>query len=187
MLNFERSLGGGRRCRVRFSDRSDGDANQAEFMRAERERFTLPRQTHSAVVLDVAHPADASGSEADALVSAAAGPVLAIRTADCVPIALYSAAAVGAVHAGWKGLEAGVVESSVERLRSHGAGPVRAIVGPHISARAYEFGIDDLDRLTARWGERARGITSQGRPALDLAAALERVFDDCDVQLDHHV
>ncbi|MGH8975367.1 MAG: polyphenol oxidase family protein, partial [Acidimicrobiia bacterium] len=53
---------------------------------------------------------------ADASVSADPDAVLAILTADCAPVALVGPGVVGAVHAGWRGLAAGVVEAAVERV-----------------------------------------------------------------------
>lgn len=187
MLTIQRALAGQRRCRVRFSDRTDGDANSPDFLAAERGRWTLPRQTHSAEVIEVAGPADGNATEGDALVTASDGAVLVIRTADCIPVAIYGREGIAAVHAGWKGLEAGVVEAAVDQLRSYGDVPLRAIVGPHISACAYEFGLDDLDRLAGLWGDEVRGVTSAGLPALDLAAALDAVLHRCAVTVDHEV
>jgi purine-nucleoside/S-methyl-5'-thioadenosine phosphorylase / adenosine deaminase len=79
---------------------------------------------------------------------------------------------VGAVHAGWRGLAAGIVERAAERMRATGASDVTAVVGPCIHAGCYEFGADDLDRVVERCGEVARGVTADGRPALDLPAAV---------------
>jgi hypothetical protein len=47
-----------------------------------------------------------------------------VRTADCLPVALFSSSAAGVIHAGWRGLASGVLESGLEAMRS--AGDVRA-------------------------------------------------------------
>ena len=96
------------------------------------------------------------------------GAVLAVHTADCGPIALVADDGVAVAHAGWKGLEAGVIEATVERLGT----PFRAYVGPLIGAECYEFGADDLARLVDRLGPHVEGRTADGRPALDLGAGI---------------
>ena len=67
-----------------------------------------------------------------------------VLTADCVPLLMADAAAgvVAAVHAGWKGAKAGVIESAVEAMESLGAHASRiaAAIGPSISQAAYEVG-----------------------------------------------
>jgi hypothetical protein len=114
--------------------------------------------------------------EADALVSAAADVILTIRTADCVPIFLVApeAHAVAAVHAGWKGTLAGVVENTLAALeRCSGARPaeIEAALGPAIGGCCYEFGAEHLPRLTAAFGsgvERAWRAGAAERGHLDL-------------------
>ena len=79
----------------------------------------------------------------DAAVTRTPGKVLAIMTADCLPVLL--AACDGSVlamaHAGWRGLAAGVLESTVKAMRSQGDGAaLRAWIGPAIGPSAFEVG-----------------------------------------------
>jgi YfiH family protein len=114
----------------------------------------------------------ASGT-GDALVSMVPSVALTVLTADCAPIALGSAEGVfAAVHAGWRGLAEGVVEAAVTTMRSLGAGEVAGALGPCIHAECYPFGADDLDGVAAVLGDRVRGRAGDGRPALDLPAAV---------------
>lgn len=89
---------------------------------------------------------DAHEPEADAAVTCAAGVVLAVLTADCLPVLLADtqARAVGVAHAGWRGLAAGVVERSVDALRAQAGGDAEVIawLGPAIGPRAFEVGDD---------------------------------------------
>jgi copper oxidase (laccase) domain-containing protein len=115
----------------------------------------------------------------DSLVASSTGVALCVLTADCGALALASPEGVfAAVHAGWRGLTAGVVESAVDRMRRRGATDVVGALGPTIHAGCYEFGADELDTVAAAYGDQVRGRTDLGRPALDLgagiAAALER-------------
>jgi polyphenol oxidase len=129
-------------------------------------------QVHGATVVRVDGASPGSGTPADALVTTQADVALLVLTADCVPLALVAPGAVAAVHAGWRGLLAGVVESAVKAVRATGEVRVRGVIGPCISAARYEFGGDDIDRVAARLGATVRARTSGGAPALDLRAAV---------------
>ena len=187
MLTLRRTLASGHSCVVRFTDRHDGDANASTFGGSDRDRWSLPAQVHGATVVDVATPGEGTGSPADALVTARPGAVLAIRTADCVPIAFYGDGSVGAVHAGWKGLHAGVIDRAAQLMRQHGETSLRAIVGPHIQVGCYEFGATELAGLVERFGPVVRGETSWGTPGLDLRAAVHGSLAANGIELDHHV
>ncbi len=110
--------------------------------------------------------------DADAAVTTRVGLPLVILTADCAPLAIVADGAIAAVHAGWAGLEAGVVERAVDELRTIAPGPLRAVLGPCIHPARYEFGADPLDRLVARFGETVAGRAANGSPALDVPAAV---------------
>ncbi len=111
--------------------------------------------------------------EADALVAVTPGTALCVLTADCAPLALASPEGVfAAVHAGWRGLADGVVESAVARMRDLGATDVVGILGPCIHAECYEFGAGDLDTVAEAYGPSVRGTTADGAPALDLVAGV---------------
>ena len=83
--------------------------------------------------------------EADALWTDVPGLLLAIRTADCVPIVAVAGDAVGVIHAGWRGLAAGVIPAAVEVLRARG--PIHAVVGPAICIDCYEVGEEVVEGL----------------------------------------
>jgi polyphenol oxidase len=145
--------------------------------------WAVARQVHSARVLRVEDarslgqgPPEAKPpvGEGDGLVTAAPGVVLAVLTADCAPVLLADPAAgvVGAVHAGWRGLAAGVVEAGVAALAALGADPAATVglVGPAVGGCCYEVGAD----VRAAVGDRypaALATTRGGRPSLDPAAA----------------
>jgi purine-nucleoside/S-methyl-5'-thioadenosine phosphorylase / adenosine deaminase len=148
------------------------------------------RQVHGARVLapEDVEPAEPAPDEhrtasfsddlpaGDALVSASADVLLTVRTADCVPILLVAprARAVAAVHAGWRGLLAGVVRSTLTALSERYGAPaaeVRAAIGPAIGGCCYEFGAEHRASFTAALGaesERAWRQRRGTRPHLDL-------------------
>jgi YfiH family protein len=126
---------------------NSGDAEAAVVRNRALLRRFVPRepvwlkQVHGTVVIDAAHAG--AMSEADAAVTREAERVCAILTADCLPVLLCerSGAAVGAVHAGWRGLAAGVIEQAVRALQCP-PDRVLAWLGPAIGPRVYEVGED---------------------------------------------
>ncbi len=110
------------------------------------------RQVHGAAVVELtAHDAKPARPpiEADAAVTAAAGIACTVQVADCLPVlfATRDGAAVGAAHAGWRGLAAGVVERTLQRLCALGRctpAEVRVWLGPCIGPRQFEVGADVL-------------------------------------------
>jgi YfiH family protein len=154
------------------------------------ERWVWLRQVHGADVLAADAPTrGATPPEADAAVTVTRGLPLAVVTADCAPVVLASTDAVGVVHAGHRGLAAGVIEAAVARLRARGSARVHAFLGPCIRATSYEFGAADLAKLILQFGPAVEGRTAWGTRALDLPGgvriALARAgvedVDDCGV------
>lgn len=117
-------------------------------------------------------PAGRPAPHADASVSAEAGAVLSVLTADCGPVALVAPGAVAAVHAGWRGVAAGVLEAAVTAVRQRSSGPVRAVLGPCIHPECYEFSPGDLDPIAERLGPEVVASTAAGRAALDVPRAI---------------
>jgi len=137
------------------------------------ETWTWLHQVHGSAVLVVqGAPGPGSPPTADAAVTAVPGRPLVVVTADCAPLVLANDHALGVVHAGHRGLLAGVVEAAVEALARIGRGPVRAFLGPCIRPDAYEFGADDLAPLVQRFGPAVASRTAWGTPALDVPAAV---------------
>jgi YfiH family protein len=114
------------------------------------------KQIHSDVSL-VANEAGCVG-EGDALVTRAKGLAVSVRTADCFPILLADpeTRSIAAIHAGWRGTAAGVVRTSLDRMRSEfGTDPrnVFAAIGPGIGACCYEVGVE----VARQFGMQAAG------------------------------
>ena len=143
--------------------------------------WTVLRQVHGSRVVTVDAPGACTGEEADAAVTTVPGARLAVLTADCAPIALASEeGVVAAVHAGWRGLHDGVIDAAVHRMRALGASRIEAALGPCIHVECYEF-VD-----VASWfDEDVRGTTRDGRPALNVPAAVRAALQRADVELVH--
>lgn len=112
-------------------------------------RLAFVHQTHSARVATVGETVPQPAPKADAMVTATPGIGLAVLTADCQPVLLADreAGVVGAAHAGWRGLLAGVLEATVEAMEALGAqrSRIRAVIGPSISQLGYEVGPEFLE------------------------------------------
>jgi YfiH family protein len=141
--------------------------------------WSVPRQVHGDGVVIVDEAGAGNQCEADALVTVLAGLAIGVVTADCAPVALASPEGVaGVAHAGWRGLEAGIIQATVGAMRRLGATDVTAVLGPCIHAECYEFGAADLDRLAARLGPAVRGRHGGGGPALDVPASVAAALAD---------
>ncbi len=127
------------------------------------------RQVHGAAVHVVNGRAPRRIPEADAAATTTHGLPLAIVTADCAPVVLASDDVVAVVHAGHRGLLAGVIEAAASHL---GHGPTHAFLGPCIRPARYEFGRADLDALVAHFGPEVEACTAYGTPAFDVPAAV---------------
>jgi len=112
-------------------------------------------QVHGTTVVDAAQARE--GMQADASFTTRRGVVCAIMTADCLPVLLADSAGtvVGAAHAGWRGLAAGVLENTVEHMRAAGGDALLAWLGPAIGPARFEVGDDVLQAFTARYASAA--------------------------------
>ena len=103
------------------------------------------RQVHGTTVITATAPwPDPPRVEADAVVTDRPGLAVAVLTADCAPVLLADpeAGVVGAVHAGWRGALAGVIEAAIAAMTTLGARRERltAAIGPCIRQASYEVG-----------------------------------------------
>jgi YfiH family protein len=104
-----------------------------------------PRWLHQVHGIEVADlDAQLQPAAADAAMTRTPGVVCAIRTADCLPVvfAARDGSAVGAAHAGWRGMAAGVLEATVARMRAGMSANVSLVawLGPAIGAAHFEVG-----------------------------------------------
>ncbi len=175
-----------------WTTRSDGDLRAVGLggtpppALPPRARLQRLRQVHGAavVVVDAGVPEEDPAPDGDALVGRGSGDVLAVFTADCASVALGSTAGVqAAVHVGWRGLLAGVVEAAISAMAAMGADDVEAGLGPCIGPCCYEFTGGPLDQMAERYGEEVRGRTRTGTPALDLAAGVRLALSGAGARL----
>jgi len=132
------------------------------------------KQVHSAACIAAQGCSGVLG-QGDALLEDTPGSVVAVKTADCLPILLADERlrAVAAVHAGWRGTADGIAAAAVDAMRRRfGSVPedLHAAIGPGIGACCYEVGPE----VMARFG-------GQGRGRLDLEAQNRRQLEESGV------
>jgi len=138
------------------------------------ERLATLKQVHSAECVAGAGRGGVLGT-GDALLENTPGAVVAVKTADCIPLLLVDPGhrAVAAVHAGWRGTVAGISQCAVEAMRAQFGslpGDLHAAIGPGIGQCCYEVGPE----VAAEFGR-------QGRAHVDLAEANRRQLIDAGV------
>lgn len=145
----------------------------------------LLRQVHGAevAVVDAQTRPGAELRDVDAAATAETGRVLAVQTADCVPVLLAGPTAVGVAHAGRAGVELGVVPAVLATLRELGSPPgsLRVALGPAIGGCCYEVPAQ-LQRAVSERVDQVVATTTWGTPSLDLPAAVAAQLTDAGVE-----
>ncbi|HVB83145.1 MAG TPA: peptidoglycan editing factor PgeF [Candidatus Binataceae bacterium] len=161
-----------------------GDNSRAVDVNWQRARRVMPRgvrfaqlkQVHGKAIHTVGPRIDADPRpEGDGLVTALAGVVLCIFTADCVPVLLADTelGVIGALHAGWRGALAGIAGAGVRAMVRQGAraSAIRAVLGPSIGPCCYEVDGDLARRFERRFERAHTHVHPSDRPGkayLDL-------------------
>jgi polyphenol oxidase len=176
---------------LNLGDHVGDDASRvSENRRLLRASARLPRepswlkQVHG---IAVAHLDEHTNAQAaDASVTRQVGRVCAILTADCLPVMLAarSGEAVGAVHAGWRGLAAGVIESAIECLALPGE-QLQAWLGPSIGPEHFEVGAEVRDSFVFAdaTAESAFSPNARGRFQADLRALARQRLERLGIRL----
>jgi hypothetical protein len=142
-------------------------AKLASFMGVPVDRVYIPRQVHSA---NVAQPGD-DLENIDAMVTDRRDCVIAINTADCLPLLLVDpeAGVIAAIHCGWRGTVAHIVDNAVARMCQLGANPanIRAAIGPCIGPECFEVGEEVASQFPA-----STLLRSYAKPHVDLGKAV---------------
>lgn len=160
----------------------------AESLGVPLARLLYAAQVHGNDVAVVGNETDAAALRrhpADAVVSVAAGVACAVRTADCVPLLVADRAsgAVAAIHAGWRGVAAGVVAAAISRMRREigATGDLIVAIGPHISVAAFEVSEEVAEQLCRASPVPDVVQRGAGRPHVDLERILRGQLDQLGV------
>ena len=136
------------------------------------------KQHHSAVAVllsDLANSTDDQRPDADAFVTTRRDVALAILTADCVPVLFADRdnAVIGAAHAGWRGANGGILESTIAMMCDNGAklSHIEAVIGPAIAKSSYQVGDDCRNAVMTKHPKASQFFT------IDPNAAEKYLFD----------
>ena len=147
--------------------------------------WQMMQQVHGTrvAVVDEATPPGYEHRGVDALVTAEPERPLVVQAADCLPVLLAGSRAVAAIHAGRRGVEAGVVAATVETMTrvGEGSGTTEAVIGPGIGGCCYEVPEELRSRL-GRIVPPAVASTTWGTPSLDLKAAVTAQLSSAGVE-----
>jgi YfiH family protein len=130
------------------------------------------RQVHGNLVHSVASPTDPQQPwiDGDGLTTRELGVAVLVLAADCLPIVITDGRTVAAVHAGWHGLEDGVIANAVARLGG-GEAPITAAIGPAAGACCYEVGGELRERFSAYGAEHGANLDLRQIARMQLEAA----------------
>ena len=147
----------------------------ALLLRMRADRLYRVSQVHGArAVIATGDPSAIANEQADALIATPTdtpgGAAVIVRVADCVPLLLADSrsGAVAAVHAGWRGLVAGVIPSAIEQGAAVGAHFDLAAIGPCIGVCCFEVDADVAERIAAASSRDV--IHPNDKPHVDLRA-----------------
>jgi YfiH family protein len=141
-----------------------------------RERFLYGKQVHGATVRRATEPPGPARppAEEDGQATALGGHPALVFVADCTPVLLATDGAVAALHCGWRGTAAGIVDEGVMALRElGGTGPITALIGPGARACCYEVG-DEVHQAF-------EGYDARQGANLDLPKVLRKQLGDATV------
>lgn len=162
---------------VVFGTASEGDARTDTSARAlfvaagAPEEWAFVSQVHGDRVIEAVRPGLAG--EADAVYTTQPDLAITVATADCVPVAIEGVGFVAVIHAGWRGIVAGVIPETLRTLARRDLVPHRAGIGPSIGACCYEVGPEVRAKLPEHVA-----ATTWGTPSVDLVAAVAADLGD---------
>ncbi|XOV78516.1 MAG: peptidoglycan editing factor PgeF [Aestuariibacter sp.] len=158
-----------------------------QHVRGNRQKLPLPaqptwlQQVHGKYVVELNHN-DSCTLIADASYSSTPGVVCAIMTADCLPILLCNKQGtfVAAIHAGWRGLQQGIIASTVARYRGD-VSELMLWVGPGISQDKFEVG-EDVKKAFPSFSEAFITATTPDKYFADLPAIASQQAQNCGIE-----
>ena len=167
-----------------LGDAADPEVREAALRQVAAETGAaqvLMHQVHGADTVVVPDP-DVSAPSCDALITRRTDVALLSRAADCVPVLLADPETgwIGAVHSGRPGLAAGVLPAALDQLRTQGASPTTAWIGPYVCGACYEVP-EEMRAEVAAVVPEAASTTSWGTPALDLGAGIRAQLRDAGI------
>ena len=168
--------------------RQDVEQNRRQLASQVGRRLAMVRQVHGST-LHVAgetwpgqEAPPGSIPEGDGIVTSSEAVAAAVLTADCLPVALAGGGVVAMLHAGWRGLAAGILTAGVQTLRERGAqGDLHAVIGPGVGVCCYEVG-EEVHQAFRGYGPQVRRGAN-----LDLQAVAAAQLHQAGVRIVHDI
>ena len=190
---FRQTLPDGKLVISLISDSDDGDfsvAQQPENYLAENQRklykgeWNWLTQEHGTEIVWLEDDERSLGITGDALATISSQKVIAITVADCLPLLLIEQSGIlSLMHLGWRGIEGGLLEKTLQFIRSKSSEPITAVLGPCIDTCCYEFGQNELRILVEKYGEKIVGRTNKGSIAFDMRACVKEILKSSNVEI----
>ena len=190
---FRQTLPDGKLVISLISDSDDGDfslAQQPENYLAENQRklykgeWNWLTQEHGTEIVWLEDDERSLGIRGDALATISSQKVIAITVADCLPLLLIEQSGIlSLMHLGWRGIEGGLLEKTLQFIRSKSSEPITAVLGPCIDTCCYEFGQNELRILVEKYGEKIVGRTNKGSIAFDMRACVKEILKSSNVEI----
>lgn len=132
---------------IYVSEKSDGNFKDKENLDSLKKQLNLkeiflPNQKHTNIILN--YDEDLT-SPSDAVYTDKPYTPIGVLTADCIPLVLFNDNELSVIHAGWRGLLSGIVESAYEKFKDKFN--ISAFIGPSIRGCCYEVGFDFINQL----------------------------------------
>lgn len=126
----------------------------AEYFDANIEQLIIPKQIHSNIAMLIDDDQFCGEIlECDALITNIPGVLIGVNTADCVPIILcdLSKKYVAAIHSGWRGALSGVVDATLEKMKSLGCSDIVCGIGPCIKQKSFDVGNEIIENVDKKY------------------------------------
>ena len=190
---FRQTLPDGKLVISLISDSDDGDfsvAQQPENCLAENQRklykgeWNWLTQEHGTEIVWLEDDERSLGIRGDALATISSQKVISITVADCLPLLLTEQSGIlSLMHLGWRGIEGGLLEKTLQFIRSKSSESITAVLGPCIDTCCYEFGQNELRILVEKYGEKIVGRTNKGSIAFDMRACVREILKSFNVDI----
>jgi len=140
-------------------------------------------QVHGTEIIWLDENKRVSGIEGDALATSSQ-KVISITVADCLPLLLIEESGIlSLLHLGWRGIEQGLLEKSIQLIKTKSQEPMGAVMGPCINACCYEFGQNEMDVLVEKYGSKIVSETLTGALSLDMKECVRGILSTYDVEI----
>ncbi len=156
-------------------------------------------QQHSDIVYRAGADIDLNTEPyADSSITSEENIVLGIYTADCVPILLYadndavpSGHTISAIHAGWRGALAGIIENSVDEMLKAKGTNIKAIIGPAIAQQSYQIDkkfYDNFNTISSYYKKYfIDDVSAENKYLFNLAEFVKDKLGALGVEIVHHI